>query len=204
MPKTGAIITTEKGNPITRNPARVVFAADQLRTKTYSAARDAIVARWGVHHTTAEKDIRAAKKLIALELDAIEVRAGEVRRNERIADRAEELAEKAAKGAASAAELGAVAALQKTAIAASREVSRLTGAYAPKEIKVTHGIAGEVPLQIDAVLAILSPAGREHLEAVLDEIDAARVAGRLVDSAEAEDAEFTDLPADPPSSGTEN
>jgi len=120
MPKPTPLVLTAKGNPITRNPARVVFAADCLRRLTYSAARDEIVKHWGIHPATAEKDIRAARQLIALELDAIEVRAGEVRRNERIADKAEELAVAAAKRAelasSSAADWGAVAALQRTAI----------------------------------------------------------------------------------------
>jgi hypothetical protein len=67
--------------------------------------------------------------VIALELDGMEVRAAETRRNERIADRAERLAAKAAK----VQDWTAAAALQRSAIAASREVSRLAGAYAPKD-----------------------------------------------------------------------
>ena len=78
---------TSKGNPITRNPARIEFAAEQLRHLTYTKARDTIVKQWDVGQATAERDIAAARRLIALEFNASEVRAGEVRRNERIADK---------------------------------------------------------------------------------------------------------------------
>ncbi len=209
MPKRGIVIRTDKGHPMTRNPARIVFAADLLRTMTYGAARTAIVKQWGINKSTAEKDIAAAKKLIALELDGMEVRAAEVRRNERIADHAEELANQAAERArasnSSAADWGAVAQLQKTAVMASREVSRLAGAYAPKQVKVTHSVAPELAHQLDAILGILSAAGRAHMDAVNEEILAAIADGRLAppEQTEADDAEFTDVPALPPT-GEEN
>ena len=207
MPKhgqLGALIQTPKGNLISRDPARVVFAADQLRTKTYSLARRAIMAQWGVSRATAERDIAAAKQLIALELDGMEVRAGETRRNERIADRAERLAAKAAK----VQDWTAAAALQRSAIAASREVSRLTGAYAPKEIKLSTGQAPELPLQLDAILGILDEEGRAAFRIVQQQIEAAKADGRLqlpapadaepeADAAPAaEDAEFVDRPGE--------
>lgn len=184
MPPRAPVILTAKGNPLTRNPARVVFAADCLRRMTYSAARTEICKQWRIHKATAEKDIRAAKQLIALELDAIEVRAGEVRRNERIADRAEELAEEAtvrAKAGDSAANWSAVAALQRTAVAASREVSRLTGAYAPKEVKVTHSGSIDVALRIDAVLLVLDERDLADLDRITAKIAAAQAAGQLAE-----------------------
>ena len=206
MPKhgqLGALIQTPKGNLISRDPARVVFAADQLRTKTYSYARKAIMAQWGVSRATAERDIAAAKQLIALELDGMEVRAAETRRNERIADRAERLAAKAAK----VQDWTAAAALQRSAIAASREVSRLTAAYAPKEIKLSTGQAPELPLQLDAILGILDEEGRAAFRIVQQQIEAAKADGRLrlpepadhepeEDSASAEDADFVDRPGE--------
>ncbi len=212
MPPRAAIIVTAKGNAMTRNPARIVFAADCLRTMTYSATREAIIKRWGIHKATAEKDIRAAKQLIALELDSLEVRAAEARRNERIADRAEELAAKATARAeaegSSAADWGAVAALQRSAIAASREVSRLTGAYTPTRVSVTHSQAGppELALKLDAILGILDAAGIAALHVVLEQIEAARADGRLAAPAEEEieDAEYVDVPPQPQSDGPGN
>ena len=196
MPKPGPVITTARGNPITRNPARVNFAAEQLRTSTYSVARKAITERWGVSETTAERDLRAAKQLIALELDAIEVRATETRRNERIADKAETLAEKAA----AVNDWAAAATLQRAAIAASREVSRLTGAYAPKQVEVTHTGTVEIALKLDAILDVLDEAGRAALHVVLAQIEDAKASGRLALPApeeEVEDAEIVGEPAEP-------
>jgi len=159
MLKKGAISRTSRGNPITRNPARIEFAAERLRHLTYTKARDAIVQQWGVGRATAERDIAAAKQLIALECNAIEVRVNEVLRNQRIADKVETAADEASARAraagGTAAEWSAVAALHKTAIAASREIARLTGAHAPREVKVSHPGSVEVALQIDAVLNVL-------------------------------------------------
>jgi len=196
VPKPAAPITTAKGNPLTRNPARIVYAAEQLRTSTYSVARTAIMNHFKVHKATAERDIRAAKQLIALELDAFEIRAAETRRNERIADKAEELAGKAA----ALGEYAEAATLQRTAIAASREVSRLTGAYAPKQVQVTHTgrVEVAVALKVDAILAILDEAGLAAMRVVQEQIEAAKASGRLAlpepeeDEEEVEDAEIVD------------
>jgi hypothetical protein len=188
MPKTGRVIKTDKGHPITRNPARVVFAADQLRTMTYADARAAIVKRWGVSETTAERDIRAAKQLIASQLDAMEVRAAEVRRNERIADKAEKYAEEAAGDE----DWLAVATLQKAAIAASREVSRLAGAHTPKKIEVEHSGTVGVAYQIDAILEILDEAGRAAFRLVQEQIEAAKADGRLALPAPPEESDDHD------------
>jgi hypothetical protein len=193
MPKQGAISRTSKGNPITRNPARIEFAAEQLRHLTYTKARDAIVKQWGVGQATAERDIAAAKQLIALELNAIEVRAGEVLRNERIADTAEDLANKAAK----AEDWAGAASLHRSAIAASREISRLTCAYAPTEVKVAHSGSVDVDLNIDAVLVVAREIMPPDIYAAfmkgLELIDAAHVSGMfpaLTD--DAPDAELLD------------
>jgi hypothetical protein len=175
MPPRAAPILTVNGNPITRNPARVVFAAELLRANNYAITRDAICSRWGVHKATAERDIRAAKQLIALETDFVEVRAGETKRNERIADKAEALADRAAaKG-----EHAAAATLHKAAIAASREVSKLNGAYAPKQIEVHHSTGGDLPYQLDAILAILDDDGIAAMRVVIGQIEAAKSSGRL-------------------------
>ncbi len=182
MPKPPARpILSPSGHALTRNPARIEFAAEQLRTLSYKEAVKAIVERWGIHPATAKGDLAAAKRLIALELDGLEVRAAEVARNERIANKAEDLADRAAAVAVSgtAADYGAVAALHRTAIAASREVSRLTGAYAPKQIEVKHSGTVEVALQIDAVLAILDERGRAAFRLIQEQIEAARADGRL-------------------------
>lgn len=189
---------TSLGVVIYGNPGRVEFAAETLRKKNYPKTRDAIMKQFGVSRATAERDIAKAKRVIAAELDAHRevVRAYETRRNERVADRAEELAGKAA----TEKQWAAAAALQRAAIAASREVSRLNGAYAPAKIEVMHS-THEPSLQLDAILGILDEAGHAALGVVLSQIEAAKAEGRLKPleppSGEAEDAEFTDNPARP-------
>lgn len=193
MPRPGPIILSPKGHRLTRNPARILYAAEQLRLMSPSLAMEQIRKYWKVHEVTAWRDISAAKQLIAQELDAIEVRAGEVRRNERIADKAEQAADlaraRAEDATGSAADWGAVAQLQKTAIAASREISRLTGAYAPKEVKITHTGSIEVALRIDAVLLVLDARDHEDLARITAKILAAQAAGQI---ASAEDEEIED------------
>lgn len=189
MPKQGAISRTSQGNPIARNPARIEFAAEQLRHLTYTKARDAIMERWGVGRATAERDIRAARDLIASELDVAGVRVAEMRRNERIADRSEDLAAEAAK----AQDWAGVASLHRSAIAASREVARLTGACAPTEVKVAHNGSTDVELRLDAVLdvtaKILTPDEYDFLMRVMEKLAAAQDAGAF---AALEDADVTD------------
>jgi len=46
------MVRTAKGNAVTRNPARVLFAAEQLRTITYTAACQAIMGQWGIDRAT--------------------------------------------------------------------------------------------------------------------------------------------------------
>jgi hypothetical protein len=202
MPKTGAPIVTASGRALPNNPARADFAVEALRKHNYSTARAEIMKRFKVSKATAERDIRAAKQLIAGELDALEVRAAEVMRLSRIADRAEEIADKLATRAADAADYAAVASLHKAAISASREVSRLTGAIAPKKIDVTHKDAVDLPLQLDDILSELDEEGHAALAVVLDKIEAAKSAGRLLPRAPAdedviEDAELVEDDAAP-------
>lgn len=155
MAKAKPIVRTESGNPITRNPARVEYAAERLREMTYNKARQAIMEHWGVSLGTASRDIAAARQLIGLELDVVSVRAVETRRNERLADRAEELSEKAA----SDSDWNAAANLQRVAVAASREVARLVGACAPARVDVVQSASVDVELRVDLVL--------ERLEGIL-------------------------------------
>lgn len=189
MPPRGAILKTDKGNPIYRDPARVMFAVEEMRSKTTSDVVLAICERWGVHKSTAWRDVKVAQRLIVDELDGIEVRAAETRRNERIADRAEKLAQEAA----GERKYTAAAALQRTAIAASQEISRLTGAYTPTKVQVTHVAGGELPLQLDAILAILDADGIAAMRVVQAQIVAALADGRLT---RPEDAQDRDAPAE--------
>lgn len=63
------------------------------------------------------------------------------------------------------------------AIAAIREIARLNGLYAPKQFKVTHGV--DLPLQLDAILEVLDERGHAALAVVMEQIEAAKAAGRL-------------------------
>jgi hypothetical protein len=177
MPKQGAISRTSKGNPITRNPARIEFAEEQLRHLTYTKARDAIVKQWGVGQATAERDIAAARRLIVAEMDGMAVRASEALRNERLADKNEALGDKAA----AAGDYQGAASCHRTAIAASREVSRLTEAYAAREGKVAHSGSVDVDLKIDAVLVVARDIMPPEIYAAfmkgLELIDAAHASG---------------------------
>lgn len=78
----------------------------------------------------------------------------------------------------------------QAAVAAIREMARLNGLYAPKQLKVTHGV--ELPLQLDAILGVLSPRGHAALAIVMEEIEAAKSAGRLALPAPAADEDVTD------------
>lgn len=173
--KSTPIVRSPKGHPLTRNPARIEYAAEQIRLLGYTDAVKAVVAKWKIHPTTAKSDIAAARQLVAHEMNGLEVRASETLRNERIAEKAERLADEAAKKG----ELGAAASLHRAVIAASREVSRLTGAYTPSKVEVRHTAVLEAPLALDAILAILDDTGRAAMHVVLEQIEAAKGDGRL-------------------------
>jgi len=147
-------VLSAKGNRLTRDPARIEFAAKCLRKWTYSKTERAIVNRFGVHFSTAQQDIAAARKLIGLEFtDLVAVREQEAIRLARVADQTEELARDAAKNK----DYQGTAALRGRVIQASKEIARLTGAAAPRELKVTHtgSIGIDVELKVDLVLAKL-------------------------------------------------
>ena len=151
-------LLTAKGNKMTRDPARIEFAAEAIRTMNYAAAQAAIEAEFGVGKTAAQEDIAAARRLIALEFgDVVAIRAREANRLERLAEKAEGLADHAS----NAKDYQGAAALKGRAIQASKEIARLTGATAPRELKVTHSgsVSLDVELRVDAVL--------ERLETVL-------------------------------------
>lgn len=93
----------------------------------------------------------------------------------RIAENAESMAMKARRQG----EFLAASASHKTVIAASREIGRMNGAYAPDKVEVSHGPPPELPLQLDAILGILSERGRAALDVVWDEIEQAKADGRL-------------------------
>lgn len=188
MPPRGALIKTARGNTVTRNPARVMFAADTMRNHGNRETARRIVKRFGIHIATARADVRAAKQLIALELDAIEVRAAEALRNERIADQAERMAKKAAR----AGEFSAAAALQKSAIAASMQIARLTGAYAPTKVEIQHSGSVEVDIKIDAALSVLDEADLAALRIINAKVLAAMEDGRIAAPADDEDEDVED------------
>lgn len=194
MGRPGAIITTAKGNAVGGNPARVLFAAQTLREHGTNETIRIIVAKFGIHRATAWKDLTKAKALIALELDAIGTRAAEARRNERIADKAEELAAKAATDG----DFIGAATLHRAAVAASREIARLTGAHAPTKLEVTHTGTVEVDVRIDAVLSVLDEADLAALRVISEKIEAAKADGRIAapaaDDEIIEDAELVDDP----------
>ena len=104
-----------------------------------------------------------------------QIRAMETVRLLRIAESAEAMARKARRQG----EFIAASASHRTVIAASREIGRLNGAYAPDKVEVTHGAEPELVLQIDAILGILDDAGRAALDVVMQEIERAKADGRL-------------------------
>ncbi len=82
---------TKSGKVIPPAPHRVLYAVRALSRVGYSATRNAIMKRWEVSHTTAEKDIALAYKQIAddAETERPKLRARETVRMTRIAAAAE-------------------------------------------------------------------------------------------------------------------
>lgn len=196
MSKPAAIVRSPKGNPITHsNPARVEFAVEALRAMTYTKARDAIMAQFGVSLATAARDIAAARQLIALEFgDVVTIRAREATRLERLAEKAEGLADHAS----NAKDYQGAAALKGKAIQASKEIARLTGAAAPRELKVTHSssVSVDVELKLDAVLdvtaKILTSDEYDFLMRVMEKLAAAQDSGAFKELEPPVDAELVD------------
>lgn len=187
---------TRNGNVILRDPARIDFAIEELRQKTYNKVRESIMERFGVGLSCASMDISEAKRVIGLELDAVSTRAAETRRNERIADRAEEAAKLAEEVGDHASAVGYL----KTAVAASAQVAKLTGAAAPTKLDVKHSgsvnVNLDVELKLDAVLEvtskILTPEEYSFLMGVLEKLAAAQDAGAFKELEPPVDAEIVD------------
>jgi hypothetical protein len=148
----------------------------------YVRVRDAIIARFNCSRSEAERAIARGKIYLAERFDA-ELpahRADVCRQLQRIADDQEQQHPIAA-------------------VAALREKSKILGLYAPKKLQVTHGAAPELALQLDAILAVLSPRGHAAMDVLMEEIEAAKREGRLAlpEPAEAEggaeDAEFVEV-----------
>ena len=151
----------------------------------YVRVRDAIMARFVCSRAEAERAIARGKIYLAERFDA-ELpahRADVCRQLQRIADEQEQQHPVAA-------------------VAALREKSKILGLYAPKKLQVTHGAAPELALQLDAILAILSPRGHAAMDVLMEEIETAKREGRLAlpeperdagDEGDTEDAEFVDV-----------
>lgn len=177
MPRPPSITTTSSGAAIVGNPARVAFAQDSLLERSSGRTVKLLIERFQISRATAERDIATAKRLIAetAERQRPQIRALETVRLDRVADAAEQLVDKAM----ATGDYAAAAAAMRSVIAASREIGRLNGAYAPDKVEVTHGAEPELVLQIDAILAILTDAGRAAMDVVMGEIEAAKADGRL-------------------------
>ena len=177
MPRPPKITTTSSGAPIVGNPARVAFAQGSLLERSSGRTVKLLIERFEISRATAERDIATAKRLIAetAERQRPQIRAMETVRLERVADAAEQLVDKAL----ATRDYVAAAAAMRSVIAASREIGRLNGAYAPDKVEVTHGAEPALALQIDAILAILDDAGRAALDIVMAQIAAAEADGRL-------------------------
>ncbi len=194
---------TANGTPVPRNVVRVRFAAEQLLTRSFAATRDAICAKFGVQRTAATRDIAAARKLIAAEMDVTTIRVTEVLRNERLADHSEALAHKAAHEG----DYAGASTLRRTAILASREITRLTGAAAPVRIQISNGLPPELPLQIDQALAELDDRDRADLDRITAKLEAARAAGRMLpepaeDESDGDDVEDAEIVGETREPGT--
>lgn len=173
-----------------KEPDRLNFAIEQLRTKQLADARQEIMNRYNIGEQSANKEIRAAREVIAKSLNAVEVRIDEVTRLRRIADRTEKAADRALTGEDC---LGG-AALHKTAIAASKEIARLCGANAPEKVEITHTGSVEVSLQIDAVLNVLDDRDNADLARITEKILRAKQAGLLPIAAESTEVPDDDEP----------
>lgn len=176
-----------------RNPGRVAFAVDSLRRFPPTRTCQRLKKRFDISDATAWRDIAEARKLLAAtaEKERPQIRAMETLRLERIAKEAERIA----KLAEESGELIAASAAHKSAIAASKEIARMNGAYAPDKVEVTHGASPELAMQLDSILAILDEQGQAAFRVVREQIERAKTEGRLALPApdtEIEDAEIVD------------
>lgn len=129
--------------------------------KRYSRVRDLLMKRHGCSRTSAERAIAEGKVLRMerwIDKELPNKRAELSLQLQRIADAHEDEEPSAA-------------------VAALREIGRLNGLYAPSQLKVTHG--AELPLQLDAILAILDEKGHAALAVIQEQIERAKAEGRL-------------------------
>jgi len=74
--------------------------------------------------------------------------------------------------------LAAVSA-HRAAIAASREIGRMNGAYAPEQLEVAQGPSVDLAYQLDRIFEVLDDAGRATFRVVAEQLERARLDGRL-------------------------
>jgi hypothetical protein len=145
------------GNSFRISMARRMFAAGA----SYGEVRTAIVERYSVHKTTAEKDIIEAR-----------------RRNEELTNRA--VPDLIARNSIRLDALVDIAEEKGDVVGATgalREFHRIHGMHAPKKVQVTGHVA--IALDIQAVVAVLDDVGLAALETVLAQIEAAKARGDL-------------------------
>lgn len=193
--------TAAHGALMERNVARRDFAiraefedinAGNPTKGRYVRVRERIEKYFNCSQTSAERAMRAAEIHLAERFDAElpAERAKTCRQLQQIADEQEQKQPHAA-------------------VAALALKAKIVGMLAPKKIEVTHGASPELALQLDAILVVLSDAGRAALDVVLAEIEAAKRDGRLAlpesteEHDEIEDAEIVESePAEPGEPGT--
>jgi hypothetical protein len=155
------------------NPEHIRYALDldvqerkasMSQAGRYSRTVEALMSRFGCSASHAKRAIAAMR---AYRMDALAdklpgIAADLVEQWQEIADKAQAAGE------------------YTPAVAALREIGKVAGVYAPKEVKVTHVAAEGLSFQLDAILGILSEErGRPALRIVLEEIEAAKADGRL-------------------------
>lgn len=128
----------------------------------YTRVIDEIMKKFGCSMSTAKRNYRDAELIRAHDAEqrrpTLQARALE--QLHRIADREEERQPLAA-------------------VAALREIARIAGLHAPKELKVTHSGSVEVDHNLDAIIDVLDEIGRAAMRTVLAQIEAAKACGRL-------------------------
>lgn len=151
----------------------------------YGRIKDAIMMHFNCSEYSAEQAVRRAKFWLAERFnEELPARRAEVcRQLQRIADEQEEQDPRAS-------------------IAALAEMARIIGLHAPMKLEVAQGTAApNLELQLDAILGVLSPAGRDALRVVLGDIETAKAEGRLAlpagDAAPDEDVEDAEIVGEP-------
>lgn len=137
------------------------IASGNKMLNRYVRVRDRLISTMGCSKASAERAIREGKLIRTNRfLAELPQKGAELSiQLQRIADRHEE-DEPAA------------------AVAAIREIARINGLHAPKELTITQGDRGVVD-DLRAVMDCLSERGRAALDIVLDELEEAKSSGRL-------------------------